>query len=118
MIEGNDGGAIITTDGGKTWTDTDNQPTAQFYRVALDNDFPYHIYGAQQDNTTVKIASRTLATGIDLDATGMTSAAAKAAGSRPILKNSEIVVRRLLRRPDHPLRPPHRPDPQRHRMAG
>ncbi len=57
MIEGNDGGANVTTDGGKTWTEQD-QPTAQFYRVALDNDFPYNIYGAQQDNSTVKIASR------------------------------------------------------------
>ncbi len=57
MIEGNDGGANVTTDGGKSWTEQD-QPTAQFYRVALDNDFPYNIYGAQQDNSTVKIASR------------------------------------------------------------
>ena len=58
MIEGNDGGANVSTDGGKSWTEED-QPTAQFYRVALDNDFPYNIYGAQQDNSTVKIASRT-----------------------------------------------------------
>lgn len=58
MIESNDGGANVTNDGGRTWTDQD-QPTAQFYRVALDNDFPYNIYGAQQDNSTVKIASRT-----------------------------------------------------------
>ena len=41
-----------------------NQPTAQFYRVALDNDFPYHVYGAQQDNSTVRIASRTAGGGI------------------------------------------------------
>lgn len=58
MVEGNDGGANVSFDGGRTWTEQD-QPTAQFYRVALDNDFPYHIYGAQQDNSTVKIASRT-----------------------------------------------------------
>ncbi|MGI8788246.1 MAG: VPS10 domain-containing protein [Pyrinomonadaceae bacterium] len=58
MIEGNDGGANVSTDGGKNWTEED-QPTAQFYRVILDNDFPYHIYGAQQDNSTIKIASRT-----------------------------------------------------------
>jgi photosystem II stability/assembly factor-like uncharacterized protein len=57
MIEGNDGGANVTTDAGRTWTEQD-QATAQFYRVALDNDFPYNIYGAQQDNSTVKIASR------------------------------------------------------------
>ncbi len=54
-----DGGAAITTDGGKTWTTEYNQPTAQFYHVAVDNAFPYHIYGAQQDNSNVGIASRT-----------------------------------------------------------
>jgi photosystem II stability/assembly factor-like uncharacterized protein len=58
MIESNDGGANITFDGGKSFSTIMNQPTAQFYRVALDNDFPYHIYGAQQDNTTVETSSR------------------------------------------------------------
>jgi photosystem II stability/assembly factor-like uncharacterized protein len=55
----NDGGASISNDGGKTWTTQNNQPTAQFYHVAVDNAFPYHIYGAQQDNSNVGIASRT-----------------------------------------------------------
>jgi photosystem II stability/assembly factor-like uncharacterized protein len=59
MIEGNDGGATITVDGGKTWTTQDNQPTAQFYHVTVDNRFFYYVYGAQQDNSTVAIASRT-----------------------------------------------------------
>ncbi|MFN2542042.1 MAG: glycosyl hydrolase [Chthoniobacterales bacterium] len=54
-----DGGASISIDGGKTWTTQMNQPTAQFYHVAVDNAFPYHIYGAQQDNSNVGIASRT-----------------------------------------------------------
>jgi photosystem II stability/assembly factor-like uncharacterized protein len=63
MINANDGGANVTTDGGRNWSEQD-QPTAQFYRVALDNDFPYHIYGAQQDNSTVRIASRTTGFGI------------------------------------------------------
>ena len=58
MIESNDGGANVSFNGGKSWSEQD-QPTAQFYRVALDNDFPYHVYGAQQDNSTVRIASRT-----------------------------------------------------------
>jgi photosystem II stability/assembly factor-like uncharacterized protein len=58
MIETNDGGATITVDGGATWTREDNQPTAQFYHVIADTRFPYHVYGAQQDNTTVAIASR------------------------------------------------------------
>jgi photosystem II stability/assembly factor-like uncharacterized protein len=58
MIESNDGGANISLDGGKSFSTIMNQPTAQFYRVTTDNDFPYHIYGAQQDNTTVETSSR------------------------------------------------------------
>lgn len=64
MIEGNDGGANVSLNGGKTWTEQ-NQATAQFYRVAIDNDFPYHIYGAQQDNSTVRILSRSPEFAID-----------------------------------------------------
>ncbi|MFG0316270.1 MAG: WD40/YVTN/BNR-like repeat-containing protein, partial [Planctomycetota bacterium JB042] len=59
MIEANDGGANVSLDGGRTWTAQDGQPTAQFYRVTTDTHFPYRIYGAQQDNSTVRIASRT-----------------------------------------------------------
>ena len=59
MINGNDGGATVSVDGGKTWTTQYNQPTAQFYHVATDNQFLYYLYGAQQDNSTVGIASRT-----------------------------------------------------------
>jgi photosystem II stability/assembly factor-like uncharacterized protein len=58
MINSNDGGANVSFNGGRSWTEQD-QATAQFYRVAVDNDFPYNIYGAQQDNSTVRIASRT-----------------------------------------------------------
>ena len=57
MIKGNDGGATISTNGGDNWTSEYNQPTAQFYHVVADNRFPYYIYGAQQDNSTVAIAS-------------------------------------------------------------
>jgi photosystem II stability/assembly factor-like uncharacterized protein len=64
MVEGNDGGANVTNDGGKNWTEQD-QATAQFYRVTTDNDFPYNIYGAQQDNSTVRIPSRTADFGIN-----------------------------------------------------
>ncbi len=64
MIESNDGGANVSVNGGKSWTTENNQPTAQFYRVALDDNFPYHVYGAQQDNSTIKIASRTTTSGI------------------------------------------------------
>ena len=59
MINGNDGGATVSVDGGKTWTTQYNQPTAQFYHVATDKQFLYYLYGAQQDNSTVGIASRT-----------------------------------------------------------
>ncbi len=64
MINANDGGATITVDGGKSWTRQDNQPTAQFYHVAVDNHFPYFVYGTQQDNSSVGIASRTDGGGI------------------------------------------------------
>jgi photosystem II stability/assembly factor-like uncharacterized protein len=64
MVNGNDGGATITFNGGRTWSSLDNQPTAQFYAVATDNSIPYRIYGSQQDNTSVSIASRTSGAGI------------------------------------------------------
>jgi photosystem II stability/assembly factor-like uncharacterized protein len=66
MIECNDGGANVTTDGGASWTPLTNQPTAQFYRLSVDTAFPYHILGPQQDNTAVRILSRTGGSGIGL----------------------------------------------------
>ncbi len=59
MIIGDDGGAQISFDAGDNWSTYHNQPTAQFYRVVTDNYFPYRIYGAQQDNSTVRISHRT-----------------------------------------------------------
>ncbi|MFL5740729.1 MAG: WD40/YVTN/BNR-like repeat-containing protein [Flavisolibacter sp.] len=59
MIVADDGGAQISFDGGENWSSYGNQPTAQIYRVTTDNSFPYRILGAQQDNTTVRIKSRT-----------------------------------------------------------
>jgi photosystem II stability/assembly factor-like uncharacterized protein len=64
MVNGSDGGAAVTFDGGRAWSSLDNQPTAQFYAVITDNSIPYRIYGSQQDNTTVSIASRTSGVGI------------------------------------------------------
>ncbi len=58
FIIGDDGGAEVTFTGGESFSDNDI-PTAQFYHVSLDNDFPYNIYGAQQDNSSIRIASRT-----------------------------------------------------------
>ena len=57
LINGNDGGATISIDGGKTWSTQYNQPTAQFYHVITDNRWPYYIYGAQQDNSSIAIKS-------------------------------------------------------------
>jgi photosystem II stability/assembly factor-like uncharacterized protein len=57
MIEASDGGASISFDRGQTWSTVYNQPTAQFYHVSVDNRFPYYVYGAQQDNSSIAIAS-------------------------------------------------------------
>ena len=65
MINSNDGGANISTNGGKSWSTQQNQPTAQFYRVIADNQVPYHVYGGQQDNSAIGIKSRTNDNGID-----------------------------------------------------
>jgi len=64
MIEGNDGGACITFNGGESWSSIYNQPTAEFYHVVTDNQVPYRVYGAQQDNSTISIASRSALAGI------------------------------------------------------
>lgn len=67
MINANDGGATVTFDGGASWSSIYNQPTAQFYRVTTDNLEPYHIYGGQQDNTTMATPSATWDSGIGID---------------------------------------------------
>ncbi len=59
MVEGNDGGACVTFNGGQTWSTIYNQPTAQFYHVRADNQFPYRLYGTQQDNSAITVPSRT-----------------------------------------------------------
>ena len=65
MVMGDDGGAQTTYDGGETWSTYHNQPTAQFYRVTTDNSFPYRIYAAQQDNSTIRISHRNEGWNID-----------------------------------------------------
>jgi len=57
MIQANDGGANVSTDGGRTWSSQMNQPTSEIYGVWVDNQFPYKLYGAQQDNSTLIISS-------------------------------------------------------------
>ncbi len=58
MIEGNDGGASVSFNGGESWSTIYNQLTAQFYHVAADNQFPYRVYGTQQDNSAISVPSR------------------------------------------------------------
>ncbi|WP_350289187.1 glycosyl hydrolase [uncultured Croceitalea sp.] len=65
MINSNDGGANISNNGGKSWSTQQNQATSQFYRVITDNLVPYNVYGGQQDNSAIAIASRTNDAGID-----------------------------------------------------
>ncbi|MFK7814247.1 MAG: glycosyl hydrolase [Maribacter sp.] len=65
MINSNDGGSNVSKNGGASWSTQTNQNTAQFYRVITDNLVPYNVYGGQQDNSTVAIASRTNDAGID-----------------------------------------------------
>jgi len=67
LIIADDGGAQVSYDGGKIWSTYYNQPTAQFYRVITDNDFPYRIYVAQQDNSTLRIRHRSDGRFIDED---------------------------------------------------
>ena len=58
MVQANDGGANVSTDGGRTWSTQMNQPTAEIYGIWVDNQFPYKLYGAQQDNTTLIMSSQ------------------------------------------------------------
>ncbi|MGE3465746.1 MAG: WD40/YVTN/BNR-like repeat-containing protein [Pyrinomonadaceae bacterium] len=74
FVMSNDGGAAITFNSGRSWSTQSNMPTAQFYRINVDNQFPYRIYGGQQDNTSVSIPSRVL-TGGSISAEDWTSSA-------------------------------------------
>ncbi len=65
MIQANDGGANVSLDGGRTWSAQNNQPTAEIYQIAVDNQYPYRLYGAQQDNTTVIVPSLPIGNGQD-----------------------------------------------------
>ena len=90
MIIADDGGAQISSDGGNNWTTYYNQPTAQFYRVTTDNHFPYRIYGAQQDNTTVRISHRSSGSSIS-ERDWETTAGGESAHLAPDPTNNNIV---------------------------
>jgi photosystem II stability/assembly factor-like uncharacterized protein len=66
LLEGDDGGATVSTDGGQTWSTENNQPTGQYYHVALDDQFPFHVYGAAQDEGAFEGPSSSIAGSIGL----------------------------------------------------
>ena len=90
MVIADDGGAQVSNDGGENWTTYLNQPTAQFYRVTTDNHFPYRIYGAQQDNSTIRINHRSGSSHIS-ERDWEPSAGGESAHLAPDPLNSEIV---------------------------
>ncbi|MGB5320335.1 WD40/YVTN/BNR-like repeat-containing protein, partial [Eudoraea sp.] len=90
MVIADDGGAQVSNDGGTNWTTYHNQPTAQFYRVTTDNSFPYRIYGAQQDNSTVRIAHRSPGGSIG-EKDWQITAGGESAHLAPDPKNNDIV---------------------------
>lgn len=90
MVIADDGGAQISNDGGNNWTTYFNQPTAQFYRVSTDNTFPYRIYGAQQDNSTIRINHRSAGNAIT-ESDWEETAGGESAHLAPDPKNNDIV---------------------------
>ena len=116
MINGNDGGGTISFDGGKSWSTIDNQPTAQFYHVITDNQWPYRIYGAQQDNSAISIASRS-DDGVDRRARLLVRGRLRERPHRRGPAQSERHLRRLLHRHAHPARRPHAADARRLHLA-
>lgn len=90
MVIADDGGAQISNDGGNNWTTYYNQPTAQFYRIATDSVFPYRIYGAQQDNTAIRIAHRSSSESI-AERDWEPTAGGESAHLAPDPKNNQIV---------------------------
>jgi photosystem II stability/assembly factor-like uncharacterized protein len=64
MVQGNDGGACVSFNGGATWSTIYNQLTAQFYHLDIDNQYPYRVYGTQQDNSSISVPSATEKGGI------------------------------------------------------
>lgn len=89
IIIGDDGGAQVSYDGGKEWSTYYNQPTAQFYRVTTDNNFPYRIYGGQQDNSAIRIQHR--ASGALISERDWESTAGGESAQIAVEANNEIV---------------------------
>ena len=109
MINGNDGGANVSVNGGESWTDQDF-PTAQFYNVFATAHVPYHVCGAQQDNSTACVSSAG-----DRESVRRRRRRERLHRARPA--QPRRVLRRELRRPSDALRPPDRRDAQHQRVA-
>jgi BNR/Asp-box repeat. len=108
MVNGSDGGAAVTFNGGRTWTSLDNQPTAQFYAVTTDNSIPYRSTGRSRTTRPSRLRAGPTAPASPRP-TGTRSAGARAAISqRP--RRTRRRLRRQLLRPDDALRRAHRPD--------
>ncbi len=122
MIEGNDGGANVTFNGGLSWSSIFNQPTAQFYHVTTDNQVPYRLYGSQQDNTALTVPSAS-ATGAITQADWYQPGGGESGYIAVKATDSNIVVGGAIGsgagngRLD-PLRPPHARAAHHHPMAG
>ena len=82
LLVGNDGGGVVSVDGGDNWSDDHNQPTGQFYHVALDDQFPFHVFGASQDEGAYEGPSAAVGPGIG-PTSGTPSRRARARSSRP-----------------------------------
>ena len=90
MIQANDGGANVSLDGGRTWSTQTNQPTAEIYGVWMDNQFPYQLYGAQQDNSTLIIPSQRRDP-VDAERSGATGPGCETGPIMPHPTNPDIV---------------------------
>ncbi|MGH9321147.1 MAG: WD40/YVTN/BNR-like repeat-containing protein [Vicinamibacteria bacterium] len=115
MVLGDDGGAAVTYDGGRSWSTQSNQPTAEIYRVATDDQFLYRLYGAQQDNTTISIASRTTGGGIT-ERDWYPRRRRRAGPHRAASEGSQHRLRRVLRGNPRALRPSHRSNQEHPRL--
>ena len=117
IIQGNDGGATVSFNGGASWSTIYNQPTMEFYHVTTDNQVPYRLYGAQQDNSTISVASRSnLAAITQVDTYEVGGGESGYIAVQP--DDPNIIFAGQLRRDDHALRSPHRPAAEYRRLAG
>ena len=122
MIGADDGGAWVSMNGGDSWSTIYNQPTAQFYHLAVDDQYPYLVYGSQQDNSSIAVPSRTqgcdqLGRLLPARHRGERIRGPEARRPRHRLRRGDRFLARRRRRPPA-VRPPNRSDPARVGVAG